>query len=653
VKKMVRARVVLPVLLTAILGLGAHAEPARRAAPREAVQLAPDDAFRAARQAVARGDAARFEQVAAQAGDPLVGHYLDYWRLRLRLAQAGTAGAADADVRVFVERHAGTLVGDLMRRDWIVDLARRGDWPAVDEQHRRWVLRDDVQVDCRAWHGATLRGRPLPPEAADVLFQPRELGDGCGALFEALSRDGTLTRADLWRRLKLALEGGATGSARRIAALMELPAGTIEAALQRPGRALADGASPEIAVIAAVQIARQDPDEAAERLADLRALPAAERAFVVSQIAAHGMRRLSPRALDWTRQSLSATASDETWAWLARAALRGGDWQTLHAVIERMSLVARRDPTWVYWHARAHRALGRPAEAELALRSIAGQFNFYGQLAAEELGTLTATPQRAAPPTEQELADAARNPGFARALRFYALGLRMEGNREWNFQLRGMSDRQLLAAADWACRQSVLDRCVNTAERTRAEHDFSLRFVTPFADRLTPVAQERGLDPAWVYGLIRQESRFVMDARSGAGATGLMQIIPPTARWIARKLGVQDFRLEHLHDLSTNLSFGTFYLKTVLDDLDGSPLLASAGYNAGPGRPRSWRATLPDTVEGAVFAEIIPFAETRDYVKKVLSNAAFYGALMTGQPQSLKAWLGSVAPAPAKLAESR
>jgi len=208
-----------------------------------------------------------------------------------------------------------------------------------------------------------------------------------------------------------------------------------------------------------------------------------------------------------------------------------------------------------------------------------------------------------------------------------------------------MSDRQLLAAARFACERKVLDRCVNTADRTRQEHDFTLRFVMPFRPQLEAAAAERGLDPAWAYGLIRQESRFIMDARSSAAAQGLMQIIPPTARWIARRLGVNDFRLEQLNELDTNLRFGTYYLRTVQDDLEGSALLASAGYNAGPNRPRQWRAALPGTVEGAVFAELVPFTETRDYVKKVLSNATFYATLMTGQPQSLKQRLGKVAPA--------
>ncbi len=648
---MVRARFLLTLLLAVILGLGAgEANAERRGKRAPALATTPDEAFVQARQASAQGDVAKFEAAAARAGDHPLRVYLDYWRLRMQVGTArngkdGSGGEADAQVQAFIARHPGTLVADLLRRDWMLDLGRRERWNELESQYAQWILRDDTQANCYAWLAGVKTGKQLPPEARDALFQPRELGQACEALVESLARSGALSRDDLWRRLKIALETGATATVRSVADLMELPGAGVEAALKRPAKVLGSAAAPEILVIALAQLARQDPDEALERFGELGALPRAERDFLMSQIAAQSMRRLSPQANALARQALGASASDETWAWLARAAIRASDWTTLHAVYESMGPEGRGDPAWIYWNARAEIALGRPERAQTQLGAIAGQYHFYGLLAAEELGQPLKLPKPPAPPTAAELAEPARNEGFARALKFYELGLRFDGNREWNFQLRGMSDRQLNATAEWACRRSVLDRCVNTAERTLAEHDFALRFITPYREQLSPVAEERGLDPAWVYGLIRQESRFLMSVRSSAGAQGLMQIIPPTARWIARKLGESDFRIEHLNDMSTNLRFGTFYLKTVLEDLDGSPLLASAGYNAGPGRPRRWRSTLPEAVEGAVFAEIIPFSETRDYVKKVLSNATIYSTLMTGRPHSLKSLLGTVAPA--------
>jgi soluble lytic murein transglycosylase len=199
-----------------------------------------------------------------------------------------------------------------------------------------------------------------------------------------------------------------------------------------------------------------------------------------------------------------------------------------------------------------------------------------------------------------------------------ALGLRSEGVREWNFSLRGMNDRELLAAAERACEREVWDRCINTSDRTRQEVDLEQRFPTPFRRDVMAKAGEIGLDPAYVYGLIRQESRFITDARSHVGASGLMQVMPATAKWTAKRIGLP-FKPEMITDRDANLRIGTAYLKIVLDDFGGSQAMAAAAYNAGPSRPRRWREG--PVVEAAAWAESIPFNETRDYVKKGLSNA--------------------------------
>ncbi|MEO7127277.1 MAG: lytic transglycosylase domain-containing protein, partial [Rhodoferax sp.] len=144
------------------------------------------------------------------------------------------------------------------------------------------------------------------------------------------------------------------------------------------------------------------------------------------------------------------------------------------------------------------------------------------------------------------------------------------------------------------------------------------------------------------YGLIRQESRFIIDARSGVGASGLMQVMPATARWTAKKIGLANFSADQITDRDTNIAIGTGYLKLILDDFNGSMPLAAAAYNAGPGRPRSWRNG--PVLDGAIWAENVPFAETREYVKKVMANTTDYAALLTGQPQTLRSRLGTVGP---------
>jgi soluble lytic murein transglycosylase len=229
--------------------------------------------------------------------------------------------------------------------------------------------------------------------------------------------------------------------------------------------------------------------------------------------------------------------------------------------------------------------------------------------------------------------------------------LRFEGNREWNWALRGLTDQQLIATAEYARRIGLYDRVVNTADRTKQEHNFGLRYPTPYKDALSPIAQSIGLDPNWAYGLIRQESRFIMSAKSHVGASGLMQVMPATAKYVAKKIGMTNFKQSQLDDMNTNLTLGSNYLNMVLQDLDGSWALASAAYNAGPGRPKMWREKLPRSVEGAIFAETIPFNETRGYVKAVLANANYYSVLNSNKTPSLKQVLGTVSPKTSILSE--
>jgi soluble lytic murein transglycosylase len=200
-----------------------------------------------------------------------------------------------------------------------------------------------------------------------------------------------------------------------------------------------------------------------------------------------------------------------------------------------------------------------------------------------------------------------------------------------------MNERELLAAAQQACDREVWDRCINTSDRTRQEVDMAQRFPMPFRNEVVAQARELGVDPAYVYGLIRQESRFILDARSHVGASGLMQIMPATARWTARKIGL-DYTHDMISDRDVNLRLGTNYLKLVLDDFGGSQAMAAAAYNAGPNRPRRWREGPP--LDPAVWAENIPFNETRDYVKKVLHNATVYAAVTGTSAPSLRARLG-------------
>jgi soluble lytic murein transglycosylase len=415
------------------------------------------------------------------------------------------------------------------------------------------------------------------------------------------------------------------------------------------------GQTKQMVTLALVRLAVRDPDAAADAAEKLRwrtQLTEEERSWVWSVIGKRLAQRLSPDALEAFGHARDEYLDEEHLAWKARAAIRAGSWAQVSSTISAMGERQRREPTWVYWQAKALQAKGDSASRQnafLLLRQISGTDGFYEQLALEALGNDVTVPPSPAPLTETEKSAARQDEGLQRALKAIAIGLRSEGVREWNYTVAlhspgGMSERELLAAADLACQHQVWDRCINTSARTGNSIDHAQRYPTPYRQQVVQRAREINLDPAYVYGLIRQESRFVMDARSGVGASGLMQVMPATAKWTAKRIGLVNFKPHHISDRDTNITIGTAYLKLALDDFEGSMALAAAAYNAGPSRARAWRDG--PTLDAAAWIENIPFDETRDYVKRVLANTTNYAAVLTGEPQRLSARLAPIGPRP-------
>ncbi|MFC3107832.1 transglycosylase SLT domain-containing protein [Undibacterium arcticum] len=608
-----------------------------------------DDVFMALRDAARRDDADKTAELAGRLPDYAIPSYIDYYRLKPRIKTA-----SEDEIRQFLTRYAGSAIADRLRNDWLLELGRQRDWAGFDEQYPLFALNDDTQLKCYALMSKAVQGRTVDADARALLVAPKDYGDGCIALITLLTQNGQFKADDVWAQVRLAVEINAPGVARRIAANTDATDRQLSQALDFSAITVARGlgagrTAHEIYLLALGRVARNSPPQAADALSSVAdRLTAQEQAQGWAQIALQASYNLAPEARDYWRRAQGATLSLHGYQWRVRNALRAGDWKLVQGGIDAMPEGLRQDPAWVYWHGRAlQQDRTSAASQELAQQqftSIADQTNFYGQLALEELGQQITVPNAPLPLTADEIAPMATNTGFQRALKFFAMNLRFEGTREWNWELRGMSEREHLAAAEFARQNNVLDRMVSTSERTKTEVDFSQRFPTPHRDIMQEMTQKLGLDMAWVYGLIRQESRFINNARSQVGASGLMQIMPATASYVAKKIGFGDYSRDRVNEINTNILLGTNYLSMVLDDLDGSQALATAAYNAGPGRSRAWRASLSGPVEGAIFAETIPFAETRGYVKNVLSNATYYAALFEHQPQSLKARLGTVTP---------
>lgn len=608
----------------------------------------------------AQDDAVLGAYAAFRAGDPdklarhasaLRGHTLEpwteYWRLRLRIEDA-----KPDDVQRFLAQHAGTYLADLLRSDWLRELGRRGDWLAF-ERALGPLAQDDLEIRCYGWSARLARADgEAAVEARAAWLEPRELPDGCVALTEKLLKIGALGEASIWQRVRLLLANGQVSAARR--ALGYLPAKEqpderllTQAAVAphklvaQPPKNLQPRGTREVVLFALSRLGRNDARAAAAALEGVLGgqLPAEDRDVLWARTATWAAMDHLPEALDWYARAGGTALADDQLAWKARAALRAGQWQTVREAIQPMSILARQDPAWTYWYGRALAAQGNAEGAHAYYQRIAGRPYYYGILATEELGAQASVPLPFHAATEEEVDAARRHPELLRALELFRLGLRQEATKEWMFAVRGMQDRELLAAAELARRAAVYDRAIGTAIRTEQFHDYRMRYLAPFREVFSTYAGAYDLEEAWVLGVVRQESRFIVDARSGAGAAGLMQLLPHTARWVAQKTGLRGYNAKRAADVETNIALGTRYLKFVLDGT-GHPVLASAAYNAGPNRARRWMPPRP--MEAAVFIESIPYSETRDYVKSVMANAVHYALLLEGRSTSLKQRMGLV-----------
>jgi soluble lytic murein transglycosylase len=610
--------------------------------------------FAAARDAFRAGERVKLAKLAETLKGTELAPWVEHWQLRLRLDED-----YDQGVREFLERENGFYVAEKMRGEWLRWLGKRKDWTTL-QQELLLLVQPDQELTCYGFQARLelQQDDTALDEARPFWFGGTEMPESCRPLMDRLVAEGRINSDDVWMRMRRLMEAkkpagakaisrflpaGQAPDGRKIDAVIDNPAGYLA---KQPASFAATRAGRELALFAIARMARNDPAAAAAQWRRIEEkFGEADRGYAWGQIAWQAALRHLPETLEWYGFAGAATLNDEQRAWHVRAALRAQDWVRVQWAIGQMSPRLAGQPDWIYWLGRALAAQGRNEEAKALYLKIGGQPNFYGNMADEELGRPIAVPPKALAPTAAELADVEANPGLRRALAMVQMqqgDLRIEGVREWVWNLRGMDDRRLLAAAELARRLGVWDRAINTAERTVVEHDYGLRYLAPFRDQVGPKARQLALDDGWVYGLMRQESRFVMTARSSVGAQGLMQLMPATAHWVAKKIGLSDYHPSRVTEMDTNVTLGTNYLKMVLESLDNHPVLASAAYNAGPGRARKWQADR--ALEGAIYAETIPFNETRDYVKKVMSNAVYYTVLFENKPQSLKSRLGVIRP---------
>lgn len=574
--------------------------------------------------------------------------YADYWLMLLKLSTSDKA-----TVQAFLAQNADYPFADKVRAEWLKALAKRQEWPDFFEEFPRYK-REDVAVTCYAIEGRAKGGDVIALAEGRALWMTSiEQPNNCNNVFDLMQQSKLLTQDDVWARFRLAMQDGKLALAKAVIqrdeSLNKSQLKLIDSVYQNPQAALDKKTIPykthlgrALNLYAIDRLARTQFDEAMTTWRKVMgAFEEDEKAYMWGRFAMHAARRHDESALDLYSKVKNIELDRDQLAWKVRAALLAKNWAIVQTTIADMPQAQQEEDVWRYWRGRAYKELRDVPKANAILVSLAREHTYYGLLAEEELGSVLNERAANYVPTEAEVVAIKNQPAMQRALELDRLGFRWESRAEWTWGIKDYDDKQMLAASELALRQNWYDVAINTAEKTKYMHNFALRYPAPYRETVRNFCKENGLDEAWVYGLTRQESRFVTYAKSGVGASGLMQVMPNTASWAAKKMGITDYKHRMIDQTDTNIRLGTFYLRYTLDLMSGQAAMATAAYNAGPGRAKKWAPKQP--LEGAIYAETIPILETRQYVQKVLANSCFYANRLGTKTQTLKQRLGIIA----------
>ncbi len=576
--------------------------------------------------------------------------YATYWLTLLQLSNSN-ADISTERMQALFNQYADYPFTDRLRGEWLKQLGKRQDWKALLDEYPRFE-RDDVAVKCYVLQARAQSGdMQALEEGKNLWLSASDQPSNCGAVFDAMQKANILKEDDVWARFRLALQEGKLALAKNV--LLRLPktetsgAAAIDQAYQNPQHVLdkkllstKSTLGRELSIFAVERLARTKLENAVSAWQKIESVfTPEERQYAWGRISLWAARLHHPLARDYFELAGKGSLDQEQMAWKARANLRAKDWAKLQIVINEMLPSQQDEAVWRYWKARALKEQKQIPQANALLVPLAHERNYYGLLAGEELGdVLTALPNFYTP-TKEEVNAVKNIPGIQRAVELMRFDMRWESRMEWMMVTKALDDKGLIAAADFAVQQEWYDLAINTADKTNTLHNYALRYPTPYRNLVKEQARDQAIDEAWVYGLTRQESRFVSNAKSGVGAAGLMQLMPATASWVAKRMGI-GYSGGMIHQQDTNIKLGTYYLRYTLDLMGGQAAMATAAYNAGPGRAKRWG--MGEAVEGAIYAETIPIYETRLYVQKVMANAYFYAHRLGTQVLTLKQRLGVV-----------
>jgi peptidoglycan lytic transglycosylase len=586
--------------------------------------------------------------------------YLQRARIARGLDEVGERWTpVDDAARKFLDRHTTEPVAEDLKALWLGTLASRAQWKAFVAHYDPAATDPVLGCDLLRARIALGRTADLVPLALDRWLTGERLPAECEPVFQWLRDRGDLPNELIAERAKLLLANGQTAFARVIARrlpqqsaapllqwaeLLEDPQEGIDALLG--DAALAEQAMPEALLAAWSKLARDNPPAAIERFTQFTAVthPDAKTKSQYALALALGLAwdRRATEALHVFATVDTADLDDYARGWQARAALWAADWRQVQESVAEMSPLQQAAPRWRYWAARAAEQLGDQARARALYELVIPSDNYYAASSAARLGRLVEPHPEQLPYDSDDVDAIARRPEFVRSLELLRCGLRIAAVKEWLAGIAQLDAGSRSQAIRLATQWQWHDVAVALATRENVFFDYALLYPRPYDVEIESASSSAGVDAPLFYGVVRQESLFRPDAVSPSGAVGLAQLMPGTARRLARANQQPVPSATDLFDPAVNLRLGAAHLRELIDRFDGQLLAALAAYNAGPLPVDRWLPEEP--MDADIWVENIPYNETRDYVQRVLWHSVVFGWLTSGEDQDFGRWSRPIVP---------
>ncbi|VAW69150.1 Soluble lytic murein transglycosylase precursor [hydrothermal vent metagenome] len=601
--------------------------------------------YQQAQKAYKKGHYTTFQRLSSHLNDYPLQPYLEYNALLYKLKHKPSSVTGPL-VNDFLQANDDSVIGDRFRLKLINHMAKKHNWAALIDVYRPNF---GTSAECHYLNALiqTQQQALAWPKIENIWLSARSLPKTCDPAFKLWKASGHKTPELVWQRFKLAIMANNHQLARFL--IKSMPADNASIARKwlkvhkNPQLITSDEITSlthtdqaDIIVHGLRRLSYKDINAAIEAYhqMDKTSFTPQQVAEINRRFGLQLARSHMPDAGLWLARIPPAYINKQVEEWRVRTAIRQGDWAFVLKAIAQLSPRQQSNYRWQYWWAYANEQMGNTIDAEGIYQYLANKRSYYGFLAADHLNLEYAFEDRPVEPSDATMEIINQQPETLRARELYSIGAILPARREWHRLINRINTEQKLAASKLAQSWNWHDRAIITMGKTRYRDDIELRFPLYLENKVNNWSSQNNIEPAWTFAIMRRESAFMNDARSPVGAMGLMQLMPNTARRVARQMNIRYSGRYSLLTSNTNIRLGTGYLKKMLDKLDSQQVLATAAYNAGPGRVEKW---LPEhyQMDAIRWIETIPFTETREYVSNVLAYMVIYEHRMNHQTTRL------------------